>query len=71
MTIDEESYNTAVSLVEETGICRIGFLQRKLRIGYARARVLADMMVERGVVARPSKGSFDYSIINHGGDSDS
>ena len=49
-------YDTAKDLVVEAGKASASFLQRRLRIGYARAARLIDMLEERGVVG-PAKGA--------------
>ena len=53
---DDPLYEKAKSLVIETQKASASFLQRRLRIGYARAARLLDMLEERGVVG-PSKGA--------------
>lgn len=47
---DETVYNNAVKLVTESRKASASFLQRRLKLGYARAARLLDMMEERGVV---------------------
>lgn len=46
----DELYSTAVELILEEDQASISLLQRKLRIGYARAARIVDQMEERGVV---------------------
>ena len=53
---DDPLYEDAKRLVIETRKASASFLQRRLRIGYARAARLLDMLEERGVVG-PSKGA--------------
>lgn len=53
---EDTLYRTAEKLVTETGTASASFLQRKLRVGYARAARLIDMLEERGVVG-PAKGA--------------
>lgn len=48
---DDELYEEARATVIGAGKASTSFLQRKLRIGYARAARLMDMLEERGVVA--------------------
>jgi len=51
---DDELYDEAKSIVMEAGKASTSFLQRKLRIGYARAARLIDILEERGVVSAGS-----------------
>jgi S-DNA-T family DNA segregation ATPase FtsK/SpoIIIE len=46
----DELLSEAVSLVVDEGVASISLLQRKLRIGYARAARLIDEMETRGIV---------------------
>ena len=47
---DDELYEEARVTVTQAGKASTSFLQRKLRIGYARAARLMDMLEERGVI---------------------
>ncbi len=51
---DDELYEEARETVVHAGKASTSFLQRKLRIGYARAARLVDMLEERGVVGAGS-----------------
>ncbi|MBX4181259.1 DNA translocase FtsK [Candidatus Parcubacteria bacterium] len=51
---DDELYEEARSTVVGAGKASTSFLQRKLRIGYARAARLMDMLEERGVIGAGS-----------------
>lgn len=53
-TDDDELYEEARETVIQAGKASTSFLQRKLRIGYARAARLVDMLEERGVVGAGS-----------------
>ena len=53
---DDELYDVAARLVVERGEASVSFLQRKLKVGYARAARLVDMMEEDGIVG-PALGS--------------
>lgn len=48
---DDELYEEAKEIVMQAGKASTSFLQRKLRIGYARAARLIDILEERGVVS--------------------
>ncbi|MDO8510515.1 MAG: DNA translocase FtsK, partial [bacterium] len=48
---DDELYEEAREIVLHAGKASTSYLQRKLRIGYARAARLIDMLEERGVVS--------------------
>ncbi len=51
---DDELYEEARVTVIQAGKASTSFLQRKLRIGYARAARLVDMLEERGVIGAGS-----------------
>lgn len=53
---DDPLYNEAKKLVVDNKKASASFLQRRMRIGYARAARLIDMMEERGVVG-PGEGA--------------
>ncbi len=53
---DDELYNEAVELVRSAKKASASLLQRRLRVGYARAARLLDIMEERGVVG-PGEGA--------------
>lgn len=59
---DDELYDDAVQLVVETGNASISMLQRRFRIGYARAARLIDMMELAGVVG-PYQGSKPREVL--------
>jgi len=59
---DDELYEEARSIVIETGKASTSFLQRKLRIGYARAARLIDILEEKGVVG-PGSGAKAREVI--------
>ncbi len=62
-TEDEDPlYNDAVSLVVRTGVASASNLQRRMRIGYARAARLLDVMEQRGVVG-PADGAKPRDIF--------
>ncbi len=49
-SVDDELYAEALELVREAKKASASLLQRRLRIGYARAARLLDIMEERGVI---------------------
>jgi S-DNA-T family DNA segregation ATPase FtsK/SpoIIIE len=51
---DDELYEEAKEIVVGAGKASTSFLQRKLRIGYARAARLIDLLEERGVIGAGS-----------------
>ncbi len=61
---DEEDalYDEAKNIIIEAGKGSTSFLQRKLRIGYARAARLMDMLEENGIVG-PQEGSKPREVI--------
>lgn len=60
---DDELYEEARATVMEAGKASTSFLQRKLRIGYARAARLMDMLEERGVIGAGS-GAKPREVLN-------
>jgi S-DNA-T family DNA segregation ATPase FtsK/SpoIIIE len=55
-------YDEAVKLVLTTGVASISNLQRKMRLGYARAARIIDMMEANGIVG-PADGSKPRDIL--------
>lgn len=65
-TDDDELYEEARETVMQAGKASTSFLQRKLRIGYARAARLMDMLEERGVIG-PGSGAKPRDVIGFQG----
>ncbi|MCH8244703.1 DNA translocase FtsK, partial [Patescibacteria group bacterium] len=59
---DDPIYEEARRLVVETRKASASFLQRRLKLGYARAARLLDMMEDRGVVG-PADGAKPREIL--------
>ncbi|MEM1283310.1 MAG: DNA translocase FtsK 4TM domain-containing protein [Chlamydiota bacterium] len=55
-------YNDALDIVMSTGNASTTFIQRKLKVGYARAASLIDELEERGVIG-PAEGSKSRKVI--------
>lgn len=62
---DDDLYEEARSIVLEAGKASTSYLQRKLRVGYARAARLMDLLEERGVIG-PADGSRPREVIDQG-----
>ncbi len=62
---DDALYPEAKQAVLEAGKASTSYLQRKLRVGYARAARLVDMLEERGVIG-PGDGAKPREIIGVG-----
>ncbi len=58
----DELFDTAVDVVLTTGQASVSILQRRMRLGYARAARLIDMMEEEGIVG-PYRGSRPREIL--------
>jgi DNA segregation ATPase FtsK/SpoIIIE, S-DNA-T family len=59
---EDELYQEAVTLVREAEKASASFLQRRLRVGYARAARLLDLMEDRGVIG-PGEGAKAREIL--------
>ncbi|MCU0660233.1 MAG: DNA translocase FtsK [Candidatus Pacebacteria bacterium] len=59
---DDDLYEEARQTVIEAGKASTSFLQRKLKVGYARAARLVDMLEERGVVG-PGDGAKPREVL--------
>ena len=59
---EDDMFQDAVRCVLETGVASTSHLQRRLRLGYARAARLVDMMEARGIVGPPD-GSRQREIL--------
>lgn len=60
--IDDDLYEEARLIVMEAGKASTSYLQRKLRLGYARAARIMDVLEERGVIG-PADGSRPREVI--------
>ncbi len=59
---DDDMYEEARETVIQAGKASTSFLQRKLRVGYARAARLMDMLEERGVIG-PGEGAKPRDVL--------
>ena len=66
---DDELYEEAREIVIKAGKASSSYLQRKLKIGYARAARLLDILEEHGVVG-PADGSKPREIYEEPGNND-
>ncbi len=60
--VDDELYNQAEEVITQAGKASASYLQRRLRVGYARAARLLDMMESRGVIG-PADGAKPREIL--------
>jgi len=60
---EDELYEDAKRSVIEAGKASTSYLQRKLRVGYARAARLMDMLEERGIIG-PQDGARPREILD-------
>ena len=59
---DEDVINAAISVVVESQMASTSFLQRKLKLGYARAARIIDELEARGIVG-PYEGSKPRTVL--------
>ena len=59
---EDEMLTDAIDVVMESGQASVSMLQRKLKLGYARAARIVDQMEERGIVG-PFEGSKPRQIL--------
>jgi S-DNA-T family DNA segregation ATPase FtsK/SpoIIIE len=62
---EDDLYEEAREIVVSAGKASTSYLQRKLRVGYARAARLIDMLEERGVIG-PGEGAKPREVIGAG-----
>ncbi len=60
--IDDDLYEQARVVVVEAGKASTSYIQRKLRVGYARAARLMDVLEERGVIG-PADGAKPRDVL--------
>jgi S-DNA-T family DNA segregation ATPase FtsK/SpoIIIE len=70
--VDDELFDEAVSIVYSADKASASLLQRKLRVGFARASRLIDTMEERGIIGGEVSGSKGREVLidNLPGDKD-
>ncbi|PIU63276.1 MAG: cell division protein FtsK [Armatimonadetes bacterium CG07_land_8_20_14_0_80_40_9] len=64
--IDDELFREAVDIIMSEGQASVSMLQRKLKIGYARAGRLIDLMEKQGIIG-PSLGSKPREVLRSDG----
>jgi S-DNA-T family DNA segregation ATPase FtsK/SpoIIIE len=62
---EDDLYEEARDIVMKAGKASTSYLQRKLRVGYARAARLIDMLEERGVIG-PGEGAKPREVMGGG-----
>ncbi len=63
---DDELYEEAREIIMEAGKASASYLQRRLKVGYARAARLLDMLEERGVIG-PADGAKPREVYGRQG----
>lgn len=61
---EDELLPQAIEVVREAGRASASLLQRKLRIGYARAGRLIDLMEEQGIIGGPAEGGRAREVLD-------
>ena len=64
---DDDLYEDARTIVIEAGKASTSYLQRRLKVGYARAARLMDMLEDRSVIG-PGDGAKPRTVLVKGGD---
>ena len=64
LEMEDDLFWEAVRIFVETGKASVSLLQRKLRVGYARAARLVDIMEERGIISEPDVNRKREVLIN-------
>jgi S-DNA-T family DNA segregation ATPase FtsK/SpoIIIE len=59
---DEELYDMALKLILQSRKASVSYIQRRMKIGYARAGRIMDLMEERGIVG-PYQGSKPRNLL--------
>ena len=59
---EDEMLPAAIEVVVEAGLASTSLLQRRLKLGYARAARIVDMMEEKGIVG-PFEGSKPRQVL--------
>jgi S-DNA-T family DNA segregation ATPase FtsK/SpoIIIE len=65
--VDDDMYEAARQAVIEAGKASTSYIQRKLRVGYARAARLMDILEERGVIG-PADGAKPRDVLEKPGE---
>jgi S-DNA-T family DNA segregation ATPase FtsK/SpoIIIE len=60
--VSDDTYESAVKVVTESGKASTSFLQRKLGIGYSRAAHLMDMLEDEEIIG-PARGSKPREVL--------
>jgi S-DNA-T family DNA segregation ATPase FtsK/SpoIIIE len=60
--VDDDLYEAAKAEVEKAGKASTSYIQRKLRIGYARAARIMDMLEQRGIIG-PADGAKPREVL--------
>lgn len=64
--VEDDLYEEAKDLVTKAGKASTSYLQRKLRVGYARAARLMDILEEKGIIG-PADGSKPREVLGYSG----
>ena len=68
--VDDDMFEEARELVIESGKASTSFLQRRLKLGYARAARLMDILEDKGIVG-PGNGAKPREVLVSGRTSES
>ena len=64
ITVKDKLYKKAKTIVLQDNNSSISYLQRKLEIGYNRARLIIELLEENGVLSSPDKNAVRKIILD-------
>jgi S-DNA-T family DNA segregation ATPase FtsK/SpoIIIE len=63
---DDPLLNEAITTVRRTGHSSVSMLQRRMRLNYAHAARLLNLLEEKGIVGPPEAGTGIREVLDYG-----